>query len=311
MLIPQIDICFALQDMNPDDIFADKKFAQELELSKRASFGSQMPMEASPHSCSSRIEEIDKLYRAPKDKRLAYYNIVKEHYKDKLPLGGDRWLSGGNHFHIFFDRQKEVRSLISSGQYIAPDMYNFIIAIPLYAKFKKFEDGTKKFFSRRCWWHRKDTVIHTWKSHGIAGKCSYASSNNRCGYSTVTDDNNSTVQSLEFRMNGTIDNRIYWLYQASMLYALDKSFWEVTPMRRATAIYWGITEQFQEEDCDSPGCISLDKLHELWLGFAISKIDTKKLTHNINIMLSLLNKYGLTNSANSLQSYIDEYNILA
>jgi len=47
------------------------------------------------------------------------------------------------------------------------------------------------------------------------------------------------------------------------------------------------------------------------LGFKLSKPDVKKLTNNINIMLSLLNKYGLTNSANSLQSYIDEYNILA
>jgi len=44
-------------------------------------------------------------------------------------------------------------------------MYAFIKAIPLFAKFKQFDDGTKKFFSRRCWGHREGTMIHTDKSH--------------------------------------------------------------------------------------------------------------------------------------------------
>lgn len=313
MTTTNIDICFALQDMTPDEIFADKKFAQELELSKKASFLTQLPSPANPHGCSTRIEEIDKLYAvSSKEARLAYYEIVREHYKDKLPLGWDNWLSGGNHFHIFFERQKEVTSLFYNGSHIVKDMYAFIKAIPLFAKFKQFDDGTKKFFSRRCWGHREGTMIHTDKSHWICAKTGYASSENRYSFRTSNnDDDTSTVQSLEFRMNGTIDNRIYGLYQASMLYAVDKSFWEVTPLRSSTTIYDGITEQFSEADCDSPGCISLDKLHDMGLGFKLSKPDVKKLTNNINIMLSLLNKYGLTNSANSLQSYIDEYNILA
>lgn len=88
MTTTNIDICFALQDMTPDEIFADKKFAQELELSKKASFLTQLPSPANPHGCSTRIEEIDKLYAvSSKEARLAYYEIVREHYKDKLPLG--------------------------------------------------------------------------------------------------------------------------------------------------------------------------------------------------------------------------------
>lgn len=156
-----------------------------------------------------------------------------------------------------------------------------------------------------------NSVIAQGKSYGIAGKTSYSSSDNRSFSYNTTSESWTTVQSLEFRMNGTIDNRIYGLYQAAMLYAVDKTFWEVTPLRSSTSIYDGITAQFSEEDYDSPGCISLDKLHDMWHGFKVSKPDVKKLTANINIMLSLLNKYGLTNSANSLQSYIDEYNILA
>lgn len=38
MTTPTLDICFALQDMTPDEIFADKKFAQELELANVAYF---------------------------------------------------------------------------------------------------------------------------------------------------------------------------------------------------------------------------------------------------------------------------------
>lgn len=311
MTTPTLDICFALQDMTPDEIFADKKFAQELELANVAYFRWNMPSQCTNHSCSTRITEIDSLYKATKEKRLAYYELVKEHYKDKLPLGWDRYLSGWNHFHIFFNTQKEVHSLIEKWAPITPDMYKFIQAVPLYAKFKKFEDGTKKFFSRRCWWHRVNSVIAQSKSYGIAGKTSYSSSDNRSFSYNTTSESWTTVQSLEFRMNGTIDNRIYGLYQAAMLYAVDKTFWEVTPLRSSTSIYDGITAQFSEEDYDSPGCISLDKLHDMWHGFKVSKPDVKKLTANINIMLSLLNKYGLTNSANSLQSYIDEYNILA
>lgn len=312
MTTPTLDICFALQDMTPDEIFADKKFAQELELANVAYFSDSLPSSARTHSCSWRISEIDYLYKATKEKRLAYYELVKEHYKDKLPLGWDSWLSGGNHFHIFFNTKKEVHTLIVNGWPITADMYNFIQAIPLFAKFKKFEDGTKKFFSRRCWWHRVNNKISVGKSSGISGKLSYSSSENRWSYNDNADsESGTTVQSLEFRMNGTIDNRIYGLYQASMLYAVDKSFWEVTKLRSSKWIYDGITAQFSSWDCDSPGCISLDKLHDMWHGFKLSKPDIGKLTANINIMLSLLNKYGLTNSANSLQSYIDEYNILA
>jgi hypothetical protein len=82
-----IDLCFALQDMTPDEIFADKKFAQELELAKKASFLSDLPTNAEVHSCSERIQEIDKLYSASKEDRLRYFQVVQEHYKDKLPLG--------------------------------------------------------------------------------------------------------------------------------------------------------------------------------------------------------------------------------
>ena len=80
------NIAFALQDMEPDEIFADKKFAQELELAEKAKFTTLIPRTASTHQCSYRITEIDKLYKATKEERLAYYNAVKEHYKDKIPL---------------------------------------------------------------------------------------------------------------------------------------------------------------------------------------------------------------------------------
>lgn len=87
MTTTPLDICFALQDMTPDEIFADKKFAQELELANVAYFRESMPSQCDNHVCSTRITEIDKLYKATKEKRLAYYELVKEHYKDKLPLG--------------------------------------------------------------------------------------------------------------------------------------------------------------------------------------------------------------------------------
>lgn len=81
------DFVLNLQDMTPDEIFADKKFAQELELSNRKYFRELLPAEAQTHTCSSRISEIDKLYACSKESRIAYYNAVKEYYKDKLPLG--------------------------------------------------------------------------------------------------------------------------------------------------------------------------------------------------------------------------------
>lgn len=311
-MTPQIDLCFALQDMTPDEIYSDKKFSQELEIALN-SIPRWRPSETSYHKCSSRIRELDSMHKAEKTARLEYYNKIKDIYKDRLPLWWDSWLSWGNHFHIFFNSSDEINSMYSSGKYIVSDMYNFIQAVPLYAKFKKFDDGTKKFFSRRNWWHGVNKEITQSKSYWISAKRSYASSENRLNWRTwenANDSLESSVQSIEFRMNGTIDNRIYWLYQASMLYALDKTFWEVKKLSCSKKIYDGITETFQEEETDAYWCLTLDSLHERGLGFAITELDKKKLVNNINIMLQLLNKYGLVNSANSLQSYIDEYNIL-
>ena len=48
--------------MTPDEIFANKKFAQEIEVSNKMYFPELLPSKASTHSCGSRIIEIDKLY---------------------------------------------------------------------------------------------------------------------------------------------------------------------------------------------------------------------------------------------------------
>lgn len=80
-------ILFALQDMTPDEIFANKKFAQEIEVSNQAYFPELMPTKSTSHDCSSRIIEIDTLYLGSKKARLEYFKAVKEFYKDKFPLG--------------------------------------------------------------------------------------------------------------------------------------------------------------------------------------------------------------------------------
>lgn len=42
---------FALQDMSPDEIFANKKFAQEIELSNKAYFPELIPKKSTTHDC--------------------------------------------------------------------------------------------------------------------------------------------------------------------------------------------------------------------------------------------------------------------
>lgn len=306
------DFVLALQDMTPDEIFADKKFAQELELSKDNYFRELMPSEASTHGCSSRILEVDRLYAASKEKRVAYYNAVKEFYKDKLPLGGDGYLSGGNHYHIFFETRYEIQKMYSWDPDFVKDIYSFIKAVPLFAKFKKLDDGTKKFFSRRNWGHNATSRIEQSKSIGISAKRSYASSENRVrGWSdgpTGIEDTTS-VQSLEFRMNGVIDNRIYGFYQAALIYAIDKQFGKVKTLGvTGTAIYQGIRSGLDSSHCDVAGdCFTLEKLHSLGEGFTMDSKLEDKLAFNVNIALNLLTKYGLTNSAAALKEYIDEF----
>lgn len=243
-----------LQDMKPDDMFADKKFAQELELSKKNSLRNLLPAVCEAHSCSSRIEEIDKLYKASKEQRMTYYAAVKELYKNNFPLGGDSYLSGGNHFHIFFKTGYEINELYGADEDFVKALYTFIKSLPFYAKFKKHEDGTRKFYSRRNWGHSVSSSIMQTKSYGISAKLSYASSDSRRSYgSQIAIEDTSGVQSVEFRMNSNIDDRIYGLYQAAILYAIDKSLGTCKSLGvLGTNIYQGIRKSFVEEDCDSP-----------------------------------------------------------
>lgn len=301
--VPQVvkNLEFSLFDMNPEDIYTDMHFSQELELSTEQYFEEYLPDEAYTHDCSSNITEIDGLHTVRHSDALAYYEKVKEYYKDKLPLGRDTYLSGGNHFHIFITTRDQLDSISNAWEYIAPRMYNLIHGVPLYAKFKKFEDGKMWFFSRRAWWHRQAYEISNNKSCGICAKDEYSSS----------DDCDWTVQSLEFRMNWVIDNRIYGLYQASMLYAVDSSEWIIEPLSISTRIYNGISYSFNESEMEENNCITLDKLKEMEQWFFLNEQDKQKLKQNIEIALKLLRKYGLINAANSLQNYIDEYNIPA
>lgn len=46
-------------------------------------------------------------------------------------------------------------------------------------------------------------------------------------------------------------------------------------------------------------------------GFVLTDAHLKKIAHNANLALALLRKYNLTNSADALQSYIDDIGILA
>lgn len=301
-------ILFALQDMTPDEIFANKKFAQEIEVSNQAYFPELMPTKSTSHDCSSRIIEIDKLYLGSKKARLEYFKAVKEFYKDKFPLGWDSYLSGGNHYHIFFETREEVESLADAApsSIWLTDVYRAIRSVPLYAKFKKFDDGTKKFFSRRCWGHWQ------WSSIWYGSKQSWITAK-RTYWSSASSNSKWTVQSLEFRMNWTIDDRLYWLYQAAMIYAFDKTKWEIQPISVDSSIYNGITRMFsvEEMDCREEKCITLDKLHEMWLWAALTESDERALANNTDILLNLLEKYWLQNSKLALMSYINEYNIFS
>ena len=73
-----------LQDMSPDEIFENKKFAQELELSNQVT--GNIPNHADAHSCSSNIDEIDHLYQVEKEERLDYYTEVEDAYQYNFPI---------------------------------------------------------------------------------------------------------------------------------------------------------------------------------------------------------------------------------
>lgn len=111
--VPQVvkNLEFSLFDMNPEDIYTDMHFSQELELSNEQYFEEYLPDEADTHDCSSNIVEIDRLHTVRHSDALAYYEKVKEYYKDKLPLGRDTYLSGGNHFHIFITTRDQLDSI--------------------------------------------------------------------------------------------------------------------------------------------------------------------------------------------------------
>lgn len=89
-----LTLTFGLQDMNPDDIFENKKFSQELEISNTSPILTRLPKGARAHSCSDNISEIDYLYLVKKEDRTACYEEIRQLYADRYPLGNDRYLSG-------------------------------------------------------------------------------------------------------------------------------------------------------------------------------------------------------------------------
>ncbi len=269
-----------MKDFDIGNLFKSGQwFAIELEIAEeRRDDVQKIAPFTSWYRESIAIYEINSWHERPESDREAFmeaFDFLKDNYKDQFPMGRNWYTSWGVHFHLFdFDEIKTDKH---------KEMEKALLNLPL---FNKVVDG--KYYWRRNGRHQffacsSITYDTKW----------YAFCSNPCG-------------SFEFRCNNVIDERILWYYQAVMLMHNNDIIKKIKPLSKNFINYNMKWDDFTIEEGTTWGDYSIDDLS--W--YNPNKEDIARIKYNLSLALNILRENGLTVSAEKLEEYCLEKNII-
>lgn len=231
--------------------------------------------------------EYSSWHRLETPSRISLMEMVEDAYRYKMYYWGDRYTSWWNHFHVFFPSSdgQEVSDFIS--QY-SPAMRTILETCPLYAMYYD-KTGFHKRFLNWC---------QSWQAAITNSKWSWLCRN---GFHNISNPD-STVYTLEFRINQVYDRRLYGYYLAVMLMAIE---WVSLPhsieWKQAADIWnWVKNTSYQ--------------IHWRWHYDIRSNkgtdVNKQNLKANVKFMIDFLRERWFNNSALMLESYGNEKWIL-
>lgn len=214
---------FSVQDVGAADVFKDKKFSLEAEISRKdATTFLKKHGNRYGHDYTGHIWEMENLHDAPKETLDDFLKLCEEEYSYHLPWGNDTYVSGGNHLHLFVNHETLEHLYHRWGNTDMSRLYDWHRYCPLYAL---FHDG--KFFHRR---QNRQSMCNIWSTNS---KGSFATLKN--AYTSVdvhresdyceecnswdcgcmegeVSTNDLELYSVEFRLNQVLDPRIVGYY---------------------------------------------------------------------------------------------------
>jgi len=221
------------------------------------------------------IHEISDDDERKKSRKLSLkvFDYLKNYYKDKFPVWENWYTSWWNHFHLFWD------TWILQSKNI--ELIELLLNIPLFAKFK---DGV--IYSRRNWrfWFTSNEDIRPW---------------------TKRDAIQCNSSHIEFRCNNVIDDRLLWYYQAICIMAHNWIKPELLSKKLTDYL-----KDWSQENADNWEINRGDVVLSDLLGHYIERNDKEKLVKNINNILDVLRRNNLPRSADNLQDYCIEFNLI-
>jgi len=276
-----------MKDYSKKQLFAQSWwFAIELEIHKSHEHECKKRFKHTYFSTeSNEIWEINSFHhihnisddderRKSRKQSLAVFDYLKKYYKDKFPIWEDWYTSGGNHFHLFGDTE--------TLSYKNIELTELLLNIPLFAKFwnwhiysrKNYRHGFNKSWRDISYWTKRNAI-----------QC-----NSRC---------------IEFRCNNVIDDRLLWYYQAICIMAHN---W-IKPLILSKWIKDYLNRWSEENVADGEinhGDVVLTDLH--W--HSIWNTDKSKIEKNILNILDVLRRNNLPKSADKLEEYSIEFNLI-
>ena len=217
------------------------------------------------------IHELNQLHRLNQEQRMEVFSFMKEHYKDKMPIWENRYSSWGNHFHLKFPYKDDTNT----------ELNKILLNCPLFAKFTD-----KNMYTRK-----NDRYKFSFQTDIIDWSKSYAVS--------------TWPLWLEFRCNNVIDERILWYYQAAIIMSENPRKWKMKWLNSSDISYLMKWDDYRfSESWD----VELSRLY--WKHFWCDRELLDVLEYNINIMLKVLRSAELFKSADKLEEYCIEYNLI-
>lgn len=314
-------MAFQFQDYGPEDVWKKWAFALEAEIAVQdAADWNKMTGTNLFRKYTSRIWESERAHELEGWEKLRLMDFLRKNYDYHIPFGADSYLSGGNHFHIFFNEETYDfwRNFNKANKFEAWFKY-----APLYAKYHEW-----------VWFNRRNfratpigTIIPNWS------KCASVTLKNY-----YTGGCPSGTRSLEFRLNNVLDARLYGYYLWMML---TVAFWvepvEPTEWKQKFGLLYNgnfkdyqniyganyVPEEITVEDRDDDDDDDDDGYSTSETVQSVEKLDIRKYPQhgftvdneivkaNCKTILSILEQFNMVKAKEALEEYLYEKNILS
>ena len=265
----------------------EEPFAIELEVG--INFKREYLSDYKVYSESENIDEFYRVHDLPEIDRMKVLDTCVDFYKDKFPVGRDTRISGGVHFHLFW----EYGDVINDYQQFKEAILN----CPLHLKIWKGVLYGRMMYNRARF---GDSIRMCFDD-----KEDFISLKNEFWTSNTELNSYNTTDSIEFRCNNVIDSRILGFYQGVVLVVRKGiKLKKVSDTLTGYARIWD-DNYYTKESCNWGSDLEMQYIK--WI--KLEDEDKKIVRANIKIIFDLLKEEGLTKSAEALREYLIENGI--